>query len=419
MQAGQAMRRTKSLDPAVASALRSIETERRGLDVLVAALSNGLGDAFAACIARIQAGQGPRHRHRHGQVRACRPQDRGDAGLDRHAGLLRPSGEASHGDLGMITPDDVVMALSWSGETRELGDLIDYASRFGVTLIAVTCSPDSTLGRAADICLAMPRAEEACPHGLAPTTSALMQLALGDALAVALLEAHGFTASQFRVYHPGGKLGAALKFVRDVMHAGEGMPVVPVGSLMSEAMLVMSSKGLGCVGVIDGEGALLGIVTDGDLRRHMSNDLMARSVDVVMTRRPLTIRPDVLVGEALETMEARKVTALFVVDGLAPSAWSICTTSCASAWSDGTPCASSPRTSSASAAAAACSPACPSRSMPAASSPSPAATAPASRACCASWPGWCRRPAAASPSKARIPSAASASIATMPAMPTP
>ncbi|MDQ0468260.1 KpsF/GutQ family sugar-phosphate isomerase [Labrys wisconsinensis] len=312
------MRRTKSLDPAVASALRSIETERRGLDVLVAALSNGLGDAFAACIARIQAARGRvivtgmgKSGHVGRKIAATL------ASTGTPAFFVHP-GEASHGDLGMITPDDVVMALSWSGETRELGDLIDYASRFGVTLIAVTCSPDSTLGRAADICLAMPRAEEACPHGLAPTTSALMQLALGDALAVALLEAHGFTASQFRVYHPGGKLGAALKFVRDVMHAGEGMPVVPVGSLMSEAMLVMSSKGLGCVGVIDGEGALLGIVTDGDLRRHMSNDLMARSVDVVMTRRPLTIRPDVLVGEALETMEARKVTALFVVDGLAP-----------------------------------------------------------------------------------------------------
>jgi arabinose-5-phosphate isomerase len=227
-------------------------------------------------------------------------------------------GEASHGDLGMITRADAILALSWSGETAELKDLVDYSRRFRVPLIAITSSADSALGRAADVVLELPKATEACPMGLAPTTSTLMQLAIGDALAVALLEGRGFTARDFKVFHPGGKLGASLAFVRDLMHVGEQVPLVAAGAPMSEAIVAMSAKGFGCVGVVDGAGALVGIVTDGDLRRHMAPDLTTRRVDDVMTRAPRTARPDQLASEALETMEARKITALFAVDAGRP-----------------------------------------------------------------------------------------------------
>jgi arabinose-5-phosphate isomerase len=212
----------------------------------------------------------------------------------------------------------VIIALSWSGETVELKNLIDYAKRFRVALIAVTASIDSTLARAADIPLILPAAREACPLGLAPTTSTLMQLALGDALAVALFESRGFTALDFKALHPGGRLGASLTFVRDVMHTGDGVPIVRQGTRMSDAIMEMSSKGFGCVGIVDVAGRLIGVVTDGDLRRHMGEGLLARSVDDVMTADPKVIRPDQLAGEALAFLNAAKVQALFVVDDRRP-----------------------------------------------------------------------------------------------------
>src|SRR4029079_6851974 len=171
-------------------------------------------------------------------------------------------GEASHGDLGMITPDDAIMALSWSGETAELKDLIDYSRRFRIGLIAITADAASTLAKAADVPLLLPQAREACPHNLAPTTSSLMQLALGDALAVALLESRGFTALDFRGLHPGGRLGAKLKFIRDVMHTGASVPLIALGAAMSEAIVIMSEKGFGCVGITHKNGKLAGIITD-------------------------------------------------------------------------------------------------------------------------------------------------------------
>ncbi|MDE2373026.1 MAG: KpsF/GutQ family sugar-phosphate isomerase, partial [Hyphomicrobiales bacterium] len=186
--------------------------------------------------------------------------------------------EASHGDLGMVTSDDVMLMLSWSGETEELTDLINYSRRFGIMLIAITVNAESTLGKAADIVLAMPQAREACPHNLAPTTSSLMQLALGDALAIALIESRGFTAVDFGVFHPRGKLGAALKFVRDVMHPGAAVPLIRYGAPMSEAIVEMSAKGFGCVAVTDAAGKLSGVITDGDLRRHMRADLLQMPV---------------------------------------------------------------------------------------------------------------------------------------------
>jgi arabinose-5-phosphate isomerase len=314
----QTARRLKPSLPAVDSALRTIATERAGLDALSRALAKGLGDAFAEMVQRIRDAKGRvivtgmgKSGHIGTKIAATL------ASTGTPAFFVHPS-EASHGDLGMITADDVVLALSWSGETKELGDILDYASRFQVTTIALTCSAASTLGRASDICIALPKVEEACPHGLAPTTSSLMQLAIGDALAIALLEARGFTARDFRVFHPGGKLGAALNFVRDVMHGGSRMPAVRRGMAMSEAMLLMSEKGFGCCGVVDASGRLAGIVTDGDLRRHMAPDLMTRSVDEVMTAGPRTIRPDALVSEALEVMETNKITALFAVENGKP-----------------------------------------------------------------------------------------------------
>jgi arabinose-5-phosphate isomerase len=207
-----------------------------------------------------------------------------------------------------------MLALSWSGETEELKDLINYSRRFGISLIAVTVNADSTLGKAADIVLLLPESREACPHNLAPTTSSLMQLALGDALAIALLESRGFTAIDFGVFHPRGRLGAALKFIRDVMHPGAAVPLIAQGALMSEAIVEMSAKGFGCVAVTDAEGKLAGVITDGDLRRHMRVDLLQVPVEKIMTASPKTVRPDQLAGEALQLLNASKITALIVVD---------------------------------------------------------------------------------------------------------
>jgi arabinose-5-phosphate isomerase len=227
--------------------------------------------------------------------------------------------EAGHGDLGMITADDVIMALSWSGEQPEMKTLITYAKRFRIALIAMTAERDSTLSQAADVALTLPKAREACPHNLAPSTSSLMLLALGDALAIALLEGRGFTSVDFSVLHPGGKLGAMLKYTRDLMHAGDAIPLKPLGTRMSDALVEMTSKGFGCVGIVDPRGQIVGIVTDGDLRRHMMRpDLMTALVDDVMTKNPKTIRGDLLASEALEILNSSKITALVVTDANKP-----------------------------------------------------------------------------------------------------
>jgi arabinose-5-phosphate isomerase len=225
--------------------------------------------------------------------------------------------EASHGDLGMIIAGDAVLALSNSGETAELADVIAHTSRFGMPLVAITGRGESTLARAADVGLILPNAPEASPVGPAPTTSTTMQLALGDAIAVALLTRRGFGAADFRTFHPGGKLGSKLRRVRDLMHGADELPLAPLDTSMREALLVMTARRFGCLGVTDGEGRLAGIVTDGDLRRSMGTDLLERNAGSVMTKSPLTIGPDALAGEALRVMNGpeRAVTALFVVDG--------------------------------------------------------------------------------------------------------
>ena len=223
--------------------------------------------------------------------------------------------EASHGDLGMIVPGDAVLALSNSGETVELADLVAHTRRFGIPLLAVTGRAGSTLARDADVTPLLPPAPEACPLGLAPTTSTAMQMALGDALAVALLTRRGFGAADFSAVHPGGRLGARLRRVTDLMHTGADLPLAGRDLTMDRALLRMTEARFGCLGVTGAGGRLIGIVTDGDLRRAMGPDLLDRTVGAVMTGDPLTIRPDALAAEALRTMTegSRAVTVLFVV----------------------------------------------------------------------------------------------------------
>jgi arabinose-5-phosphate isomerase len=298
----------------IESAARTLDAEADGISAVGNAIHNGLGRSFIAAVDLIRSAKGRvvvtgmgKSGHVARKIAAT------FASTGTPAFFVHP-GEASHGDLGMITADDVIMALSWSGETAELKNLIDYSRRFRIGLVAITAEGASTLGRSADVVLALPPAREACPHNLAPTTSSLMQLVLGDALAIALLESRGFTAVDFGMLHPAGRLGALLKFARDVMHSGSAIPLVPVGTRMSEAVLEMSAKGFGCVGIVEENGKLAGIITDGDLRRNMRAGLLGDRVEAVMTRRPKSIRPDQLVSEALELINTRKITALFVVE---------------------------------------------------------------------------------------------------------
>jgi len=318
MSASDAKKAKPALSSHLVSALRTLETESGGLAALAAAMADGLAAPFAAAVETIRSARGRvivtgmgKSGHVARKVAATLAST-GTPAFFVHAA------DASHGDLGMITSDDVMMALSWSGETEELKDLITYSRRFRITLIAVTVNPESTLGKAADIVLELPPVREACPHNLAPTTSSLMQLALGDALAIALLESRGFTAIDFGVFHPRGRLGAALKFVRDVMHPGAAVPLIARGALMSEAIVEMSAKGFGCVAVTEPSGKLAGVITDGDLRRHMGADLLQTPVDSVMTASPKTVRPDQLASEALQILNASKITALIVVDADRP-----------------------------------------------------------------------------------------------------
>jgi arabinose-5-phosphate isomerase len=309
---------TDHANAAVQSALRTLDAEASGVAAIAAALQGALGPAFTAAADLIRDAKGRvivtglgKSGHVARKIAATLAST-GTPAFFVHAA------EASHGDLGMITPDDVIMALSWSGEQAEMKNLITYAKRFRIALVAMTSECDSTLSKAADIALTLPKAREACPHNLAPTTSSLMLLALGDALAIALLEGRGFTSVDFSVLHPGGKLGAMLKYTRDLMHGGDAVPLRPLGTRMSDALVEMSSKGFGCVGIVDALGQIVGIVTDGDLRRHMRPDLMTALVDDVMTKNPKTIGRDLLASEALEILNSSKITALIVTDAKKP-----------------------------------------------------------------------------------------------------
>lgn len=303
-------------DPAksLESALRTAAAEKAGIVALEAALQNGLAEPFARAVETLSGITGRvvvtgvgKSGHIATKVAATL------ASTGTPAFFVHPV-EAVHGDLGMITADDAILVLSWSGETHELKGIVAYSRRFSIPLIAITAGERSALARSSDVVLLMPRTAEACPHGLAPTTSTLQQLVIGDALAVALLEARGFTTDNFRVYHPGGQLGAGLTLVREIMHSGEDVPVARLGTTMVEAIQEMSRKGFGCVAVVSDDGRLAGIITDGDLRRQIGLDLASMTVDQAMTATPRFVAPDTLAATALQLVNSRSITSLLVVE---------------------------------------------------------------------------------------------------------
>jgi arabinose-5-phosphate isomerase len=296
------------------SARRTIETERRGLEAIEKAFDNGLAEPFTRAVEVIGDISG--------RVIVTGVGKSGHIGVKLAATLASTgtpaffvhAGEANHGDLGMIGHGDAIIAISWSGQAQELKAILSYSRRFSIPLIAITCDEKSSLGLAADIVLKLPKELEACPHGLTPTTSALMQLAIGDALAIALLEARGFTAGDFHVFHPGGKLGASLMHVVDIMHTGDSLPLVNKGTLMPEAIMVLSRKHFGCVGVLDEDGRLCGIVTEGDMARNLTRNLSELAVDDIMTSSPKVVKKNVLATSALALLNQHHIGALIVVD---------------------------------------------------------------------------------------------------------
>ena len=313
-KAAQDMPVEKRDDQLISSAQRTLELESSGLQALEAALADGLSKSFAQAVRIIREAAGRvivsgigKSGHIAQKVAATL------ASTGTPAFFVHPT-EAAHGDLGMITRDDVLLAFSWSGETAEFSGLMTYAGRFAVPIVAVTSQADSTLANASAVTLVLPQAKEACPHGLAPTTSTVMQLALGDCLAIALLESKGFSATDFKVFHPGGQLGAKLKFVSDVMHSGPELPLADSDMPMSEALVIMTEKSLGCLGVTDANGKIVGMITDGDLRRHMGPDMLSSTTGEIMTSNPKTIEPDMLASAALELINSMSITAMFVVD---------------------------------------------------------------------------------------------------------
>ncbi len=300
--------------PHVATARRVLALEADALG----ALSRGLGGDFVKAVEIVLAAKGRvictgigKSGHVARKIAATM------ASTGTPAYFVHPS-EASHGDLGMISQGDVVLALSKSGSVKELTDIIHYSRRFGIPLIAMTADPKSALGAPADIRLIVPDAAEACAETNAPTTSTTMMMALGDALAVALLESRGFKADHFKVFHPGGKLGAMLRTASDLMHKSAELPVVASGTPFIDAVKAMSGKGFGVLAVVSADGALAGIVTDGDLRRYLTSGVTANAIDEVMTKSPLTATPDMLAADVLRTMNERKITQIFVVEGGKP-----------------------------------------------------------------------------------------------------
>jgi arabinose-5-phosphate isomerase len=297
----------------ISTANTVIAQEIEGLSALAASL----GAPFLAAFERLQACKGRvivsgmgKSGHIGRKIAATL------ASTGTPASFVHPA-EASHGDLGMITAGDVIFALSNSGETPELADMLAYAKRFGIPLIGVTSKTPSALADAADVLLLLPNVPEASPVG-APTTSTAMMLALGDALAMALLEARGFTKADFATFHPGGKLGRNLLRAGDLMHAGAELPLVPERATVDDVLLTITAKRFGCAGVVDAHGRLIGAITDGDLRRHMAPDLLTKTAAQVMTRAPITVKKEMFATEALAILNEKKITSLFVVDAEKP-----------------------------------------------------------------------------------------------------
>lgn len=294
---------------------RDIESARRTLDAEITAIkimSDNLGDDFVKALDVLE--------NIPGRIVVTGMGKSGHIGKKMAATLASTGspaffvhpGEASHGDLGMVTKDDVVLAISNGGESTELSDILLYCKRYGITLVAMTRNPESTLGKAGDYIFKLPDNGEACPLGLAPTSSTTATLALGDAIALALLERKGFSKEDYKQRHPGGKLGAILQKVSDLMHSGNELPFVKEETSMQETLITMTEKSFGCVGVVDNTGTLVGVITDGDLRRHMGIDLMKATAKELMTANPKTAQPNMLAAEALGFMNEKKITSLFV-----------------------------------------------------------------------------------------------------------
>ena len=308
-------------DIITASAIKTLLSEKAGILELINALENGLSKPFSEAVETVLNSKG--------RVVVTGVGKSGHVGA-KIAATLASTGtpafflhaaEAGHGDLGMITNQDTIIALSWSGGSTELHSILNYKARFAIPLIAITSKQASPLGKQADICLTMPKAAEACPHNLAPTTSTTMQLAIGDALAISLLEARGFSSTDYGTFHPGGQLGARLKTVGDIMHKGKAMPLADDTVSMSDAIITMSEKGFGCLGITNAAGELAGVITDGDLRRHMGSDLLSKTTGDVMTPNPITTTPEKLAVTALETMNNSGfggINALFVIKNEKP-----------------------------------------------------------------------------------------------------
>ncbi len=299
----------------LATAVRVLETEAKALQELASFLT----DSFVQAIDMIFTAEG--------RVVVTGMGKSGHIGK-KIAATLASTGtpsffvhpaETSHGDMGMIVRGDIVLALSNSGEAKELNDLIEYTRRFAIPLIGITSRPESTLATRSDIALLLPPCPEACPNGLAPTTSTTLMLALGDAIAVTLLEKKGFTEKDFKVFHPGGKLGQQLMKVSEIMHKGDQVPLAPEDISVTEAIGIITAKGFGCIGLTDKQGLLTGIITDGDIRRKLSPDILQKTAKDIMTRQPKTASPDALVAEAMAVMNDlknafRRITCLLVVD---------------------------------------------------------------------------------------------------------
>jgi len=314
MHAETLKKRKPEREASIASALRTVRTEQAGVAALADALENGVAGPFAEAVELLSQINGRvivtgvgKSGHIGSKIAATL------ASTGTPAFFVHPS-EANHGDLGMIARDDAIVAISWSGETAELKGIIAYSRRFLIPLIAVTAGHSSALARQADVVISLPRAAEACPHGLAPTTSTLLQLVVGDALAIALLEARGFTPDHFRTFHPGGQLGANLTQVREIMHTGDELPLVRLGAAMPEAIREISQKGFGCVGIVAADGTLKGVITDGDIRRHLGNNLLAMTVEEVMTKEPKSVGPETIVATALQMINSSSITSLMVIE---------------------------------------------------------------------------------------------------------